>query len=141
MKETESLKEIIAMLEKDIEESQRIFDGGVDDIGKRARQINKLKAEWGATIGFRDREPTLRTALLNEHLESYIKQMKIYRSILIEKLNSTQSQSQINNIQIGDSNQMGDSHISNDTNITNNKQSIWGWIVAYVLGIFGLCKG
>lgn len=140
MKETKSLKEIIAMLEKDIEESQRIFDSGID-IGKRARQIDKLKAEWGATIGFRDGEPTLRTALLNEHLESYIKQMKIYRSILIEKLNSTQSQSQINNIQIGDSNQMGDSQISNDTNITDNKQSIWGRIVAYVLGIFGFCKG
>lgn len=67
--------------------------------------------------------------------------MKIYRLSLIEKLNSTQNQSQINNIQIGDSNQMGDSHISNDTNITNNKQSILGRIVAYVLGIFRLCKG
>lgn len=140
MNEIELLKEIIVMLDKDIEESQRIFDSGID-IGKRARQIDKLKAEWGAMIGFRDGEPTLRTALLNEHLGSYIKQMKIYHLSLIERLNNIQSQSQINNIQIGDSNQMGNSHISNDTNITNNKQSILGRIVAYALGIFGFCKG
>lgn len=140
MNESKLLKEIIAMLDKDIEESQRIFDNGVD-IGKRAKQIDKLKAEWGATIGFRDRSPDLRDALLNEHLESYIKQMKIYHLSLIEKLNSAQNQSQINNIQIGDSNQMGDSHISNDINIANHKQSFFRRIVAYVLGIFGFCKG
>lgn len=139
MNEAKSFKEIIAMLEKDIEESQMVFDSG--KIGARERQIDKLKAEWGATIGFRDRSPNLRDALLNEHLGSYIKQMKIYRLSLIEKRNNIQSQSQINNIQIGDSNQMGDSHISNDTNITNNKQSILGRIVAYVLGFFGFCKG
>lgn len=54
MNEIESLKEIIAMLGKDIEESQRIFNNGITDIGKRARQINKLKTDWKATIGFRD---------------------------------------------------------------------------------------
>ena len=133
-----SLKEQIEMLDKDIDESQRIYDSG--NIGKRDEQIKKIIAEWGAEIGFREGKPTLRTALLNEHLESYIKQMKNYRLSQLEKLNNTQN-NQITNIQVGDGNQTINANDSSDININNNpKQSIFGRIVAYVLGFLGIGK-
>ena len=140
MEYKQSLKEQIERLDKDIDESQRIFDSG--NIGKRDEQIKKIIAEWGAEIGFREGKPTLRTALLNEHLESYIKQMENYRLSQLEKLNNIQNnQAQITNIQVGDGNQAINAKNSSDIKINNNpKQSIFGRIVAYVLGFLGIGK-
>lgn len=131
-----SLKEQIEMLDKDIDESQRIYDSG--NIGKRDEQIKKIIAEWGAEIGFREGKPTLRTALLNEHLESYIKQMKNYRHSLIEKLNNAQNNQ--TQIIIGDGNQTINAKNSSDIKIdnANHKQSIWIRIITWILGFFGI---
>ena len=140
MEYKQSLKEQIERLDKDIDESQRIFDSG--NIGKRDEQIKKIIAEWGAEIGFREGKPTLRTALLNEHLESYIKQMENYRLSQLEKLNNIQNnQAQITNIQVGDGNQAINAKNSSDIKINNNpKQSILGGLWLVCLDFLGLAE-